>query len=39
MGREAKIAKDRVCKTCKETFFVDAQGIKDHSKWCGKANE
>lgn len=34
MGREAKVAKDRVCKKCEKVFLVDAQGIKDHASWC-----
>ncbi len=38
--RESKIAKDRVCNKCAETFFVDAQGIKSHAKTCvGKPKE
>lgn len=34
MGREAKTAKERRCWHCKEVFFVDAKGIKEHAGVC-----
>ena len=34
MGREAKATKDRVCRTCGETFRLTAAELKSHARIC-----
>ena len=34
MGREAKATKDRVCRSCNQTFSVTASELKRHAKLC-----
>lgn len=34
MGRESKMRKDRVCKSCEKIFVSDAKGIREHAQTC-----
>lgn len=39
MGREAGAWKERVCKHCKEVFYSDSEGLKDHSDTCKRLKD
>ena len=39
MGREAKTEKDRVCRSCGETFNVTAKDLKRHARLCAESIE
>lgn len=34
MGKEAKIAKERTCRQCKNTIWSTAKQLKEHARLC-----
>jgi len=39
MGREAKVKKDRKCKTCGKLLWGNAQDTADHVIFCSRLNK